>query len=147
MCSVDVGAVGGAGCLSPDAVSSSRPCLVKTTRRSVIWHSEQIKLWCSKPGTASRTTFIKINSRPHASQRIPCTSASIATEFQFGYCRSLSRELDYDRAYVQCLTPNVSIETVNRRSPGTAVNKPRQVPTLGVKRTGAMRAFSQTRGC
>jgi hypothetical protein len=27
------------------------------------------------------------------------------------------------------------------------VNKPRQVPTLGVKRTGAMRAVSQTQGC
>lgn len=49
---------------------SSRPCRVKTTRRSAIWHSEQVKLWCSKPRTASRTTFIKINSAPHAEQWI-----------------------------------------------------------------------------
>jgi hypothetical protein len=44
--------------------------------------------------------------------------------------RPLSWELDYDPAYVQCPTPNVSIETVKGRTPGTIANKPRQVPTL-----------------
>jgi hypothetical protein len=72
-CTVDAGAVGGAACIGKASVSSSRPCLVKTIRRSVTRHSEHMKVWCSKRGTASRTTFIKINSAPHAAQRIACT--------------------------------------------------------------------------
>jgi len=34
--------------------SSSRPCLVKAIRRTVIWHPEQINVWCSKPRDSSR---------------------------------------------------------------------------------------------
>ena len=54
--------------------SSSRPCLVKTIRRTLIWHPEQIKVWCSKPRTAtvfSGTTFVRISSASHAVQ---CTA-------------------------------------------------------------------------
>ena len=56
--------------------SSSRPCLVKTTRRTVIWHPEQIKVWCSNPRIASvfsGTTFVRISSASHAAQRIART--------------------------------------------------------------------------
>ena len=56
--------------------ASSRPFLVKATRRAVMWHPEQIKVWCSKPRIAtvcSGTTFIKIISAPHAVQCIART--------------------------------------------------------------------------
>src|SRR3954452_23611909 len=56
--------------------ASSRPCLVKTTRRAAIWHPEQIKVWCSKPQRArvfSGTTFVRISSASHAVQRIART--------------------------------------------------------------------------
>ena len=56
--------------------------LIKTTRRTVLWHPEQIKVWCSKPRTAtvfSWTTFARISSTPHAVQRIvPCRAPTIA---------------------------------------------------------------------
>jgi hypothetical protein len=61
--------------------SSSRPCLVKTIRRTLIWHPEQIKVWCSKPRIAavfSGTTFMRISSASHAVQciaRTPLPSA------------------------------------------------------------------------
>jgi hypothetical protein len=45
--------------------ASSRPFLVKATRRAVMWHPEQIKVRCSKPRIAtvcSGTTFINIIS-------------------------------------------------------------------------------------
>src|SRR6202035_2143652 len=41
--------------------SSSRPCLVKAIRRTVIWHPEQTNVWCSKPRTVvvcSGTTLV-----------------------------------------------------------------------------------------
>jgi hypothetical protein len=47
--------------------------LVNIKRRSTSWQSEQLKVWCSKPGTvmvSSGTTFIKIISAPQAIQRI-----------------------------------------------------------------------------
>jgi hypothetical protein len=53
-------------------LSSSRPCLVKTTRRSVTWHAEQMNVWCSQPrkhAVSSGTTLVRINSAPHAVQR------------------------------------------------------------------------------
>jgi hypothetical protein len=53
--------------------------LVKTKRRSISWHSEHMKEWCSKPGTSmvsSGTTFIRIISPPHAIQRIARTPIS-----------------------------------------------------------------------
>ena len=56
--------------------SSSRPCLVKTIRRTLIWHPEQIKVWCSKPRIAavfSGTTFVRISSASHAVQCITHT--------------------------------------------------------------------------
>jgi hypothetical protein len=46
---------------------------MKTTRRTVLWHPEQLKVWCSKPRTAtvfSGTTFVRINSASHAVQCI-----------------------------------------------------------------------------
>ena len=63
--------------------SSSRPCLVKTIRRTLIWHPEQIKVWCSKPRIAavfSGTTFARISSASHAVQciaRTPLPSAHL----------------------------------------------------------------------
>ena len=56
--------------------ASSRPFLVKATRRAVMWHPKQIKVWCSKPRIAtvcSGTTFINIISAPHAVQCIART--------------------------------------------------------------------------
>src|SRR6202011_5882187 len=47
-----------------------------TTRRSVLWHPEQLKVWCSKPRTAtvfSGTTFVRISSASHAVQYITRT--------------------------------------------------------------------------
>ena len=61
--------------------SSSRPCLVKTTRRTVLWHPEQLKVWCSKPRTVtvfSGTTFVRISSASHAVQCIPRTPLASA---------------------------------------------------------------------
>jgi hypothetical protein len=52
--------------------SSSRPCLVKMTRRSVMWQPEQMNVWCSQPRSRavwSGTTLVRINSAPHAVQR------------------------------------------------------------------------------
>jgi hypothetical protein len=54
-------------------LSSSRPCLMKTTRRSVTWHPEQMNVWCSQPrkcAVSSGTTLVRINSEPHAVKRI-----------------------------------------------------------------------------
>jgi hypothetical protein len=65
--------------------SSSRPCLVKTIRRTLIWHPEQIKVWCSKPRIAavfSGTTFVRISSASHAVQCITRTPLPAPT-----YCR------------------------------------------------------------
>src|ERR1700730_612151 len=62
-----------AACRGTAWVSSSPPCLVKITRRSVTWHAEQINVWYSKPRTvavSSGTTFVRINSAPQAVQRI-----------------------------------------------------------------------------
>ncbi len=73
---VEAGAIGGAVCTGIGSVSLSRPCLVKTRRRSTSWHAEHMKVWCSKPGIAmvsSWTTFIKIISTPHAIQCIART--------------------------------------------------------------------------
>jgi hypothetical protein len=56
--------------------ASSRPFLVKATRRAVMWHPEQIKVCCSKPRIAtvcSGTTFINIISALHAVQCIART--------------------------------------------------------------------------
>jgi len=76
-CAVDVEVMRGAKCLGRISASSSRPCRMKSTRCSVTWHAEQMKLWCSKPRTAivlSGTTFVRIKSAPHAVQRIATTT-------------------------------------------------------------------------
>jgi hypothetical protein len=75
-CTIDAGTAGASACIGMCSASASRPYLVKTTRSSVAWHSEQRKVWCSKPGTESGTTFIRINSAPHAVQRIAPTPIS-----------------------------------------------------------------------
>jgi hypothetical protein len=51
-CAVDAGTMGAAVGTGISSVSLSRPYLVKTKRRSISWHSEHMKEWCSKPGTA-----------------------------------------------------------------------------------------------
>ena len=72
-CTVDAGTCEGSACSGMGSLSPSRSCLVNTKRRSTSWHSEHMKVWCSKPGTAivsSWTTFVRIISAPHAIQRI-----------------------------------------------------------------------------
>jgi len=72
-CPVDAGLLSFGGSTGIGALSSTRPRLTSTTRRSVTWHSEQMKVWCSTPGTVSRATFVRIiDSAPHAVQRITC---------------------------------------------------------------------------
>ena len=70
-------AVDGAASIEIGTLASSRPCFVKTTRRPATWHFEQLKVWCSTPGTI-RTTFVRINSAPHAVQRIALTPIVLA---------------------------------------------------------------------
>jgi hypothetical protein len=80
-CFVGARLIRGAARMGIGGVSSSRPYRVKTSRRSVTWHSEQMKVWCSKPRTAivlSGTTCVRINSAPHAVQRIVRTQLSSA---------------------------------------------------------------------
>ena len=74
-CAPDAGVPGFPGGIG--ALSSSRPCLMSSTRRSVTWHSGHMKVWCSTPGTSSWATFVRINSPPHAVQRID--HAQVAT--------------------------------------------------------------------
>jgi len=72
-CAVEAGTIGGAGCTGIVGVSLSRPCLVKTKRRSTSRQDEHMKLWCSKPRIAiacSWTTFIRIISAPHVVQGV-----------------------------------------------------------------------------
>jgi hypothetical protein len=65
-----------AACMGIGGLSVSRPPLMNTTRCSVTWHAEQMNVWCSIPRTAtvsSGTTFVRINSEPHAVQSIART--------------------------------------------------------------------------
>ena len=66
----------GAACIGMGGLSVSRPPLMNATRCSVTWHAEQMNVWCSTPRAAtvsSGTTFVRINSPPHAAQRITRT--------------------------------------------------------------------------
>jgi hypothetical protein len=75
-CTVDACLIRGAACIGMGGLSVSRPPLMNTTRCSVTWHAEQMNVWCSTPRAAtvsSGTTFARINSPPHAAQRITRT--------------------------------------------------------------------------
>jgi hypothetical protein len=75
-CSVDARLMRGAACIGMGGLSVSRPPLMNATRCSVTWHAEQMNVWCSTPRAAtvsSGTTFVRINSAPHAAQRITRT--------------------------------------------------------------------------
>src|SRR6202048_2332477 len=81
-CSVDARLMRRAACMGMGGPSASRPSLMNTTRRSVTWHPEQMNVWCSTPRTAtvwSRTTFVRINSAPHAVQSIALTPSRTRT--------------------------------------------------------------------
>jgi hypothetical protein len=68
-CPAVAGTTGGAGCTGKGSASLSRPCLMKTRSHLSSWHSEQVKVWRSKPRSPTWATFIKI-SASHALQRI-----------------------------------------------------------------------------
>src|SRR6516164_1261169 len=58
----------------------SRPCFVNTNRRSMSWHSEHVKVWCSKPEipmVSSWATLTRIIPPPHAIQRIARTPTNL----------------------------------------------------------------------
>ena len=81
-CTVDARLMRRAACMGIGGPSASRPSLMKITRRSVTWHPEQMNVWCSTPRTAtvwSGTTFVRINSAPHAVQSIALTPSRTRT--------------------------------------------------------------------
>jgi hypothetical protein len=81
-CPVDARLMRRAACMGMGGPSASRPSLMNTTRRSVTWHPEQMNVWCSTPRTAtvwSGTTFVRINSAPHAVQSIALTPSRTRT--------------------------------------------------------------------
>src|SRR3984893_10193362 len=81
-CTVDARLMRGAACVGIGGPSASRPSLMNTTRRSVTWHPEQMNVWCSTPRTAtvwSATTFVRMNSAPHAVPSIALTPSRTRT--------------------------------------------------------------------
>jgi hypothetical protein len=79
-CCVDARLMRGAACIGMGGLSVSRPSLINTTRCSVTRHSEQTNVWCSTPRRATvsfGTTLVRINSEPHAVQRIARTPTAL----------------------------------------------------------------------